>query len=166
MNAPDLSGGEGRLTIDCPLGSVEITGTEAAVRRIRLAGEFSGRTGGSSTSPVLRECARQLGEYFQGARRDFDVPLDLKGTAFERLVWKKLLQIPYGRTASYKDIARRIGRPDAMRAVGAANGKNPAAIIVPCHRIIGHDGRLVGYGGGLWRKKWLLEHERFHSSRC
>ena len=102
---------------------------------------------------------RQLAEYFAGLRRDFDLTLSPSGTVFQREVWAALEAIPFGATCCYSDIAERIGRPRAVRAVGAANGKNPIAIVVPCHRMIGRDGSLTGYGGGLDRKRWLLEHE-------
>ena len=103
--------------------------------------------------------ARQLEEYFAGKRRAFDVPLDLRGTDFQKRCWQELLKIPYGETRSYADIARAIGNPAAVRAVGLANGQNPIAIIVPCHRVIGSDGSLTGYGGGLEVKRRLLELE-------
>jgi O-6-methylguanine DNA methyltransferase len=102
----------------------------------------------------------QLGEYFGGIRRTFDVPLRLVGSSFEREVWEALLEIPFGDTRSYADIARRVGRSTAVRPVGRANGMNAVAVVVPCHRVVGSDGRLVGYGGGLWRKERLLELER------
>jgi len=111
-------------------------------------------------TPVLDATARQLAEYFAGTRRTFDLPLAPRGTGFQQRVWRALLAVPYGATCSYGDIARAIGRPAASRAVGAANGKNPIAIIVPCHRVIGASGALTGYGGGLPTKKWLLAHER------
>jgi len=114
----------------------------------------------STDHPVLEETKRQLSEYFSGQRQQFDIPLSLGGTEFQRAVWNSLLQIPYGATRSYGQQAETIGMRDAVRAVGAANGENPVAIIIPCHRVIGSDGKLTGYGGGLWRKKWLLEHEQ------
>ena len=107
------------------------------------------------TSP----CARQLAEYFGGRRRQFELPLDLRGTDFQKRCWQALLKIPYGKTRSYADIARAMGKPRAVRAVGLANGQNPIAIIVPCHRVIGSDGSLTGYGGGLHVKRKLLELE-------
>lgn len=110
---------------------------------------------------VLAEAIRQLAEYFRGDRTTFDLPLATGGTPFQQQVWNALMRIPYGATASYGDVARWIRRPDAVRAVGAANGANPIAIVVPCHRVIGADGRLVGYGGGLERKRWLMAHEGF-----
>lgn len=109
---------------------------------------------------AFEEVRRQVEEYFAGTRRTFDVPLDLLGSPFQRRVWEALLEVPYGATASYGDIARSIGHPTGARAVGAANGRNPVSIIVPCHRVIGSDGRLTGYGWGTTRKAWLLDHER------
>ncbi len=108
---------------------------------------------------VLPDTARQLEEYFGGLRRDFDLPMRLAGTEFQRLVWKHLADIRYGETLSYGELAKRIGNPNASRAVGLANGRNPIPILVPCHRVIGADGSLTGYGGGLERKRWLLAHE-------
>ena len=102
---------------------------------------------------------RQLKEYFSGARKDFDLPLHLIGTEFHKLVWRQLCQVPFGQTASYKEIAVKIGKPKAMRAVGQANHRNPIPIIIPCHRIIGANGHLVGFGGGLDKKRFLLSHE-------
>jgi methylated-DNA-[protein]-cysteine S-methyltransferase len=108
------------------------------------------------TRPVLLETVRQLGEYFAGARTQFDVALDFDGTEFQRAVWQALLTIPYGETRSYGDIARQIGRPKAVRAVGAANGRNPISIIAPCHRVIGASGELTGFAGGMRAKETLL----------
>ena len=111
----------------------------------------------------LREVRAQLAAYFAGKLLTFDLPLAPHGTEFQRTVWEELLRIPYGDTISYADLARRIGKPSAMRAVGAANGANPIALIVPCHRVIGADGTLTGYGGGLPAKRWLLDHERHYA---
>jgi methylated-DNA-[protein]-cysteine S-methyltransferase len=107
----------------------------------------------------------QLDAYFAGELQDFDVPLALHGTAFQLRVWEQLAQIPFGETISYSELARRLGDPKLVRAVGLANGRNPVSIIIPCHRVIGADGSLVGYGGGLERKQWLLEHEEVSSGR-
>ncbi len=107
----------------------------------------------------LQHCFEQLDAYFAGRLQEFDVNLDLHGTAFQRAVWDQLRAIPYGQTVTYKEVADRMGRPDSVRALGNANARNPVAIIIPCHRVIGSDGSLTGYAGGLWRKKWLLEHE-------
>ena len=114
----------------------------------------------------FQDILKQLQEYFDGARTHFQVNLDLKGTTFQRQVWKALQEIPYGRTTSYGAIAKQVGRPQASRAVGAANGQNPVSIIVPCHRVIGANGQLVGYGGGLPIKQALLELELSHDSRA
>ena len=108
---------------------------------------------------ALPSAIRQLGEYFSGTRREFDLPLRLHGTEFQQRVWTVLKEIPYGRTCSYGMLAKRLGNPNASRAVGLANGRNPISILVPCHRVIGADGSLTGYGGGLERKRWLLAHE-------
>jgi methylated-DNA-[protein]-cysteine S-methyltransferase len=108
---------------------------------------------------VLDETARQLREYFAGTRQTFDLPLAPRGSGFQELVWQTLLKIPFGETWSYGQLAKHIGRPSASRAVGTANGANPISIIVPCHRVIGANGTLTGYGGGLPAKRWLLAHE-------
>ena len=113
----------------------------------------------NKTIPVVREAVQQLNDFFNGKRSEFDLPLDPDGSEFQRAVWKELTRIPFGKTISYGELAKRIGKPDAPRAVGLANGKNPISIIVPCHRVIGSSGKLTGYGGGLDRKEWLLEHE-------
>jgi methylated-DNA-[protein]-cysteine S-methyltransferase len=110
----------------------------------------------------LPEATRQLAQYFAGQRRDFDLPLRLEGTVFQRRVWQTLNEIPYGVTWSYGELAKRIEQPSASRAVGLANGRNPISIVVPCHRVIGTNGTLTGYGGGLERKRWLLAHEGLH----
>ena len=110
-------------------------------------------------SAVLNAAETQLAEYFAGSRKRFEIPLDARGTPFQQSVWEQLRQIPHGQTASYGDLARNLGKPGAMRAVGLANGANPISIIVPCHRVIGADGSLTGFGGGLEIKQQLLEHE-------
>ncbi|MGQ9800219.1 MAG: methylated-DNA--[protein]-cysteine S-methyltransferase [Candidatus Saccharicenans sp.] len=113
------------------------------------------------TAPTaLHEAYQQLTEYFEGRRTEFSVKLNPSGTAFQKKVWARLRAIPFGQTRSYGQVARACGRPGAARAVGGANNRNPLVIFVPCHRVIGSDGSLTGFGGGLWRKKWLLEHER------
>jgi methylated-DNA-[protein]-cysteine S-methyltransferase len=114
----------------------------------------------NGSHPVLNEAIRELREYFEGSRREFTVPLEMAGTDFQLRVWRALLAIPYGETRAYREIATSIGAPTAVRAVGAANGANPLPIIVPCHRVIGSNGKLVGYGGGLPLKKRLLKLER------
>src|ERR1700730_356128 len=114
------------------------------------------------TVAPLSAAVRQLTEYFAGTRREFDLPLRLQGTTFQTRVWRELTEIPYGQTWSYGQLAHRIDKPSASRAVGLANGRNPISILVPCHRVIGADGSLTGYGGGLERKRWLLAHEGLH----
>ena len=108
---------------------------------------------------VIEQCITQLDEYFAGTLTAFDIPISPRGTDFQISAWEALCTIDYGKTMSYGQIAAQIGRPKASRAVGMANNKNPIYIIIPCHRVVGADGKLVGYGGGLWRKEWLLEHE-------
>jgi methylated-DNA-[protein]-cysteine S-methyltransferase len=141
-----------------PIGWLKICGTEENI--VSLNFHDSNPNQDSQRSPLLENCVQQVYEYFQKKRLLFDLPLLPQGTSFQKLVWGQLLEIPFGMTTSYLEIARRIGDPKAIRAVGGANGKNPIAIIIPCHRVIGASGKLVGYGGGLWRKEWLLKHER------
>lgn len=117
-----------------------------------------------SPPPLVAEAMQQLGAYFAGKLRVFDLPLRPQGTDFQRKVWQALLEIPYGKTISYLGISENIGDPKSTRAVGAANGRNPIPIVIPCHRVIGSDGSLTGYGGGIWRKQWLLEHESLISN--
>ena len=170
----DAAAAEGLLDVayelhDTPVGRLFLAVTDRGVCEIhydadpdaeaeRLARLFGSR--------VLRsprptdEVRRQLDEYFAGTRTDFDLPIRLHGTPFQVEVWEQLRQIPYGETISYGELARRVDRPEAARAVGAANGQNPVAIVVPCHRVIGADGSLTGFGGGLEWKRWLLQREQ------
>lgn len=127
---------------------------------ITCVGFSSGDGGEERETPLIRETYRQLLEYFEGRRKSFELPVKLGGTPFQASVWEALQAIPYGETRSYGEIAVAVGRPRASRAVGMANNKNPVAMIVPCHRVIGADGRLVGYGGGLDKKRFLLELEQ------
>lgn len=139
------------------IGPIEIAGNQKGILTITfLEKEFSPDR---NLPERMKQCLGQLDEYYKGRRQKFSVPLLLKGTDFQKTVWRQLQKIPFGRTASYGDIARAIGKPKAFRAVGHANNKNPIPIIIPCHRVIGSDGQLVGFGGGLWRKRWLLSHE-------
>ena len=151
-----------------PVGELILTASETAlkavffpVRRNRSAPEagWVEDDGRGPAGALLAAVRRQLTEYFEGTRTTFDLPLDGTGSTFERRVWDLLRTIPYGATTSYGALARRLGDPRATRAVGAANGKNPIPIIVPCHRVLGARGELTGFGGGLDRKRWLLEHE-------
>lgn len=149
---------EYRAYYHSPIGWIRITGSEEGIQSVYFVEDEEATAG---EIPVcLQECVRQLDEYFQGQRRAFSLKLLPRGSNFQQRVWAQLLKVPYGRTASYRDIALALGDADAVRAVGSANGKNPIAIIIPCHRIIGSDGKLIGYGGGVWRKEWLLRHER------
>lgn len=148
-------------TIASPVGRLQLVATDAALVAI-LWGEDDparvplGTLTEDDAHPLLIETARQLGEYFAGQRTRFTIPLDFSGTEFQRAVWRALLTIPFGETRSYRQIAEQIGRPTAVRAVGAANGRNPISIIAPCHRVIGADGTLTGFAGGLDAKAALL----------
>jgi methylated-DNA-[protein]-cysteine S-methyltransferase len=140
-----------------PIGTVEIVGTAESVLALNFVeGEPKDD---SRLSGCLKACVEQIDEYFKGNRKEFSLPLKTEGTEFQQKVWRQLERIPYGEVASYGEVARAIGKPTACRAVGTANHSNPIAIIIPCHRVIGADGSLTGYGGGLWRKEWLLNLE-------
>ncbi len=149
---------------DSPIGRLEIVGGSSGIRAVSFADggrrTACGPRPRKETHPSLTACYSQLEEYFKGERRVFELELDLRGTDFQMSVWEALLGIPFGLRATYKDIAGMVGNERATRAVGGANHRNPVTIIVPCHRVIGQDGRLTGYGGGLWRKEWLLAHEK------
>jgi methylated-DNA-[protein]-cysteine S-methyltransferase len=152
------------LFVDSPIGRLRLVASDDALVGVHFP-ELPPAAIDASTArddgrhPVLSRARDQLAEYFAGERPAFDLPLSPRGTDFQEAVWRALLAIPFGATRSYAAIAAAVGRPSAMRAVGAANGKNPISIIVPCHRVIGADGSLTGYGGGLPRKRWLLRHE-------
>jgi methylated-DNA-[protein]-cysteine S-methyltransferase len=141
-----------------PIGILEIGATDNDIVSVNFLEINPDRN--APASPLLENCIQQLDEYFHHKRQKFDLPLLPQGTSFQKLVWEKLQEIPFGTTKSYLDIAKRIGDPKSIRAVGGANGKNPISIIIPCHRVIGANGKLIGYGGGLWRKEWLLRHEQ------
>lgn len=142
--------------VETPIGWLKILASDDAITAIDFdAQPDTGRHGNALTE----RCIAQLTEYFAGQRQHFDLPLAAQGTSFQRSVWQALVRIPCGTTCSYQDIADTIGNPKAVRAVGAANGSNPIPIIVPCHRVIGRNGSLIGFGGGLPRKEWLLRHE-------
>lgn len=150
--------------VDSPLGPITLIVDDAGVLTALHFHDQRYRPGedarGERDDTVAPEAAAQLAEYFAGERTSFDVPLAPRGTPFQRRVWDALREIPYGATESYGRIAARIGAPTASRAVGAANGRNPLGIIVPCHRVVGASGALTGYAGGVERKRWLLDHER------
>jgi methylated-DNA-[protein]-cysteine S-methyltransferase len=140
------------------IGPLEVVGSQKGILTITFgADEFE--TDRNLPAPMT-ECLRQLDEFFKGRRKKFNVPLLPEGSDFQKAVWRQLQKIPFGQTASYGDVARAIGSPKAFRAVGNANNKNPIPVIIPCHRVIGSDGKMVGFGGGIWRKEWLLDHEK------
>ena len=150
--------------IPSPVGALTLVATERGLAAVLWEHERVGRVRvgldhEDTSHPVLLEAERQLGEYFAGRRTTFALALDPQGTAFQQAVWNALRTIPFGETRSYAEIARQIGRPSAVRAVGAANGRNPLSIVTPCHRVIGTDGRLTGFAGGLDTKAYLLRLE-------
>ena len=149
-----------------PLGALEIRSTGSTISAVLFVNSWKGAKINEEElsfvkprSAILKACIKQLDEYCAGKRTAFTVHVSQVGTEFQQTVWNELCKIPYGRTISYMDLSKRIGNVKAIRAVGTANGNNSICIIVPCHRVIGSNGDLVGYGGDLWRKKWLLEHE-------
>lgn len=148
-------------TVESPVGALKLVASDLGLAAILWPDDDPQRVRfcalvESPEHPVLVEAQRQLGEYFAGARKVFSLPLDFAGTEFQRNVWSALLTIPYGETRSYGEIARQIGKPAAVRAVGAANGRNPLSIVAPCHRVIGSTGKLTGFAGGLGTKAFLL----------
>lgn len=146
-----------KAIINTPLGLTEIQGDENGISKIYIRDENVEIT--SKIPSKLKEAVLQLQEYFEGKRTHFTFLLHPSGTEFQKKVWQELLNIPFGKTCSYLELSKKLGDVKAIRAVAAANGKNPLWIVIPCHRVIGSDGSLTGYAGGLWRKKWLLEHE-------
>jgi methylated-DNA-[protein]-cysteine S-methyltransferase len=150
--------------VDSPIGRLRLTADGEALTGLYMgapskAPEFGSHWREAPDAGPLPEAARQLAEYFAGKRKVFDLPLKMQGTEFQKRVWLQLTKIPFGETWSYGQLARRIDNPNGSRAVGLANGRNPIAVIVPCHRVIGADGSLTGFGGGIPRKQWLLAHE-------
>lgn len=139
-----------------PVGDLEITSLESKITGVRF---FSGERTDAMLTPVVEQCITELEEYFFKGRKFFNVDVQIAGTGFQNKVWNELLTIPYGRTISYLELAIRVGDINSIRAVGLANGQNPIAILVPCHRVIGKDGELTGYSGGVDKKIWLLQHE-------
>lgn len=146
-----------KIHLKTPLGIARIIGSDKGISEIKILDETPQLT--SIIPEVLLNAEEQLDAYFRGELKNFDLKLDPEGTDFQKKVWKALLEIPYGETVSYLELSKQIGDVKAIRAVASANGKNPLWIVVPCHRVIGSDGSLTGYAGGLDRKKWLLEHE-------
>ncbi|MGA9590980.1 MAG: methylated-DNA--[protein]-cysteine S-methyltransferase [Salegentibacter sp.] len=143
--------------LQTPLGTAEICGDENGISEVKITDAEAGSS--EEVPEELQPAVRQLSAYFEGNLKEFDLKLNPAGTDFQKKVWAALLQIPYGTTTSYLELSKKLGDVKAIRAVAAANGKNPLWVIVPCHRVIGSDGSLTGYAGGLARKKWLLEHE-------
>lgn len=140
-----------------PLGIAEIIGDNEGIISITVVDDEIKNS--EATPSCLQDCVQQLDEYFRGTRTEFDLKLNPQGTDFQQRVWKELLNVPFGKTRTYLEQSKKLGNVKAIRAVASANGKNPLWIVIPCHRIIGSDGSLTGYAGGIWRKKWLLEHE-------
>jgi len=141
-----------------PLGPIEISGMQDSILSVDFVEDML--PGDDDLPFCLKTCIKQIDEYFNGKRKEFLLKLDPQGTIFQRRVWKQLEKIPFGAVVTYSEIASIIGKPNACREVGRANGRNPIAIIIPCHRVVGSDGSLTGYGGGLWRKEWLIKHEK------
>ncbi|WP_372754829.1 methylated-DNA--[protein]-cysteine S-methyltransferase [Mariniflexile sp.] len=149
--------------IKSPLGFTKIVGNQDGICSVVVLNSEEKITDNIPTE--LEDCVIQLQQYFEGIRTHFSLKLNLKGSNFQKTVWKQLQEIPYGKTISYLDLSKQLGDVKAIRAVANANGKNPIWIIIPCHRVIGSDGSLTGYAGGLHRKQWLLEHERPHKQQ-
>ena len=154
-----------RARLQVPFGELTVVASDKGVRYITFENDAHPKSYQNmsviddASHPVVARTVAQLHEYIKGTRRTFDVPLDLVGTEFQVQAWNALAKVPYGTTASYAQQAASIGRPKATRAIGAANGRNPVVVVLPCHRIVGADGSLTGFGGGLPVKKWLLDHE-------
>jgi len=154
-----------RRIFEAPFGVVTVVGSDLGIRFVMFDNDAHPkpleklRISDTEIHDSVNSAITQLKEYFDGSRRDFELSLDLQGTEFQVAAWNALAEIPYGRTASYGQQAASIGRPKAVRAIGGANGRNPVAIVLPCHRIVGADGSLTGFGGGIAVKKWLLDHE-------
>ena len=141
-----------------PLGPIKIVGNQDAIVSLDFVEDI--QPDDTDLPFCLKAGVKQIDEYFRGQRKEFLLQLDPQGTNFQKLIWQQLEKIPFGEVVSYREIANIIGNPNASRAVGSANGKNPISIIIPCHRVIGSDGDLTGYGSGLWRKEWLIKHEK------
>ena len=145
--------------LDTPIGTLRLVADDTALIAVEFQGQYRLEATAAATDALLSQAAAQLAQYFAGEREGFDLPLNAGGTQFQQQVWQALAGIPYGEVRSYRDIARSIGRESAVRAVGAANGRNPLPIIVPCHRVIGSDGSLTGFAGGVAAKRTLLAQE-------
>lgn len=143
--------------IETPIGTAEIKGTSKGIISIKVLDKKLASF--ENTPDVLKNCVKQLKEYFEGSRKTFSIQLNPEGTEFQKKVWNNLTKIPWGKTKTYLEQSKDYGDPKAIRAIASANGKNPIWIVIPCHRVIGSNGSLTGYAGGIWRKKWLLNHE-------
>ena len=141
-----------------PIGLLEMIGSKHAIHALRFVQTKT--IAEKDSPPIIADCLKQLEEYFSGNRKTFSINVEQGGTDYQKFVWKKLEDIPYGKTISYLDLARNLGDEKSARAVGNANGKNKIPVIIPCHRVIGTNDSLVGYAGGIWRKQWLLDHEK------
>ncbi|MCD4747489.1 MAG: methylated-DNA--[protein]-cysteine S-methyltransferase [Bacteroidales bacterium] len=139
-----------------PIGYLEIAGTENGIYSVSFRNEAEEI---KDIPKFLQNCVKQLDEYFNGKRKEFDIKLDIQGTSFQKQVWNELIKIPFGKTSTYLEIAKKIKNPKAVRAVGNANRNNKIGIVIPCHRVIGTNGKLTGFAAGIWRKEWLIKHE-------
>lgn len=167
MTSPNDNEALSTTTMPSPVGELTLVASERGLRAVLWQAERDGRVavgdtsgGGPTADRILVDAVRELQEYFDGERTEFDLPLDPLGTEFQQQAWQVLRTIPYGRTISYGEQAERLGDRNKSRAVGAANGRNPISIIVPCHRVVGSTGKLTGFAGGIDNKAWLLEHEQ------
>ncbi|RPH95193.1 methylated-DNA--[protein]-cysteine S-methyltransferase [candidate division KSB1 bacterium] len=145
--------------VPSPVGKIRIFADEDALTYVDISGECPRPKGNPARNDVLRKAEKQFAEYFAGKREEFDLPLSFEGTEFQKKVWKALQRIPFGQTRTYGQIAKSLKSPAASRAVGTACGRNPLSIVIPCHRVVGSNGSLTGFGGGLAMKEWLLKHE-------
>ena len=158
------------MIYNSPVGPIKINIADGFIYEILFLDSEEKQAGTASSivshedKKILTQCRTQLDEYFSGKRKNFDLPVRQKGTEFQQKVWTELMQIPYGKTISYLQLSRRLGNVKTIRAAASANGRNQLSIVVPCHRVIGSDGSLTGYGGGLPRKKWLLDHENKYAN--
>ncbi len=152
-----------REFFESPAGWVEITASSSAVESVLFRGQVRPET--LQPSLLTSQCADELRAYFKGALKQFSIPMNLRGTPFQTGVWNQVRQVPYGAVTTYNALAAALGKPQAVRAVGMANGKNRLLVLIPCHRVVGADGSMVGYAGELWRKKWLLEMEARFSGK-
>ena len=155
----------GIVNWESPIGVFCIKASDKGITDLSFPQENTNTSLENQSTLLIDQCIMELSEYFDGKRYFFTVPLDLKGTPFQLSVWDALRRIPYGEVRSYQQIAAEVNNIKAVRAIGGANHRNPVAVIVPCHRVIGKDGSMIGFGGGIWRKEWLLQHEQTHQRK-